>query len=95
MQIKVSPIADYSLVQFQLEEGEVLAPESLKEIVFPDVEYSKGVVLSGRAPIWLFGAATHHFHPSKWVATHDPRLGYVVVQTHCQEYKVGQVIQPQ
>jgi len=56
--------------------------------------YTKGIVISGRGPIWLFGTLIHEFHPAKWVACFDPRLGGgVVVQSHDPEVKVGDVVE--
>lgn len=53
----------------------------------------KGVVLSGRGPVWLYCFLTHFYHPTKFVATYDPRLqGAVVVESHGSQYKVGDVI---
>ena len=53
----------------------------------------KGVVLSGRGPIWLYGFLIHFYHPTKFVATYDPRLkGAVVVETHVSDHQVGDII---
>ena len=51
-----------------------------------------GVVLTGRAPIWLYGWLVHECHFTRWVACYDPRLGAVVVESHTPEVRVGQVI---
>ncbi len=51
-----------------------------------------GVVLTGRAPIWLYGWLVHECHCTRWVACYDPRLGAVVVSSHHPEARVGQVI---
>ena len=46
------------------------------------VDGTKGVVISGRGPVWFFGALLHHLHVTRWSATFDPRLGAVVVASH-------------
>jgi CRISPR-associated protein Csx3 len=52
-----------------------------------------GVILSGRGPVWGFAMLAHLAHPSRWVATHDPRLGgAVVVQAHWPGVSVGDVV---
>lgn len=79
---------------------DVIKPEDLKTIVsniakaVPIEEYGDHVViLSGRMPVWAYGALVHHFHPAKAVATFDPRLqGGVVVATHSPDVKVGDVV---
>ncbi len=57
------------------------------------IDASRGVVMSGRAPIWLYAYLVHELHPTKWVACYDPRLsGGVVVATHSHQASIGQVI---
>jgi CRISPR-associated protein Csx3 len=50
------------------------------------------VVLSGRAPIWLYGWLVHECHFTRWVACYDPRLGAVVVSSHSPDVQVGEII---
>jgi CRISPR-associated protein Csx3 len=52
-----------------------------------------GVILSGRGPLWLYARLIHHYHPARWIAIHDPRLGYIVVQSHCKERLEGEVLE--
>ncbi|MEM2661391.1 MAG: CRISPR-associated ring nuclease Crn3/Csx3 [Nitrososphaeria archaeon] len=63
----------FTMVEFQFENS--ISPKILKEINPPQVNPTKGVVLSGRAPIWLYCYLVHYYHPTKFVATYDPRLG--------------------
>lgn len=56
--------------------------------------YDKLVIVSGRGPIWLYGLLLHELHPCKVVAFNDPRLGYVIVQSHCKEFKETEIIEP-
>ena len=89
-------IADnYVIVSFDM--NEPAAPGDLKVISPPDMVKEnfahKGVILSGRGPVWLYCYLSHFYHPTKFVATHDPRLqGAVVVQSHGSEYRPGDVI---
>lgn len=52
----------------------------------------RGVILSGRGPVWGFAMMIHKGHPTPWLAVNDPRLGAVVVQTHTNGIQVGQII---
>jgi len=82
-----------TIVKFELREA--ITPDVLTSIerLFPKLPAHKGVVISGRGPIWLFCALAHHYHYALWVATHDPRLeGVVVVMSHSPEVRVGQVL---
>jgi CRISPR-associated protein Csx3 len=79
-----------TLIEFVID-GD-LAPAEL-DCDFPSIDATKGVVLSGRGPVWLYGALIHHYHVSRWLGTYDPRLGIVVVSTHHPDSpKVGTVL---
>jgi CRISPR-associated protein Csx3 len=80
----------YTLIKIDLMNN--VTPEDLKLITPLTVDYRKGVVLSGRGPIWLYGYLIHNYHPAAWVAVYDPRIGAVVVQSHTRNIAVGDVI---
>lgn len=69
---------EFTMVDFSIDGG-VCEPADLQTISPPDVDGTKGVVISGRGPVWLYAALAHHYHVSAWVATFDPRLGGAVV----------------
>ena len=74
-----------------------LTPNDLKSVQPPDPisgDFAKKlVILSGRAPIWLYAFLVHYYHPVKAVAVFDPRLdGGVVVQSHSNDYSVGDLV---
>lgn len=60
----------------------------------PTIPRGALVVVDGRAPIWRYGQAFHRLHgsPAGAIAVYDPRLGAVVVASHCPDYKDGQVL---
>jgi len=71
----------------------LIEPEDLVDLDFPPgIDTRGGVVISGRAPMWLYAYIVHELHPTSWVACYDPRLGAVVASTHTREVKIGQVI---
>jgi CRISPR-associated protein Csx3 len=72
----------------------LMQPEDLAGLSLPTgIDTTAGVVLTGRAPIWLYTYLVHELHPTAWVACFDPRLGgAVVVTTHSRQTQVGQVI---
>ncbi|MDD3465735.1 MAG: CRISPR-associated ring nuclease Crn3/Csx3 [Campylobacterales bacterium] len=88
-----SPIDAHSatLITFEVEGG-VTTPEEAFAVELPKVQLDKGVILSGRGPIWFFARLIHHYHPARWIAVHDPRIGYIVVQSHCKERYEGEVL---
>jgi len=76
----------------------VITPEELPQLIEKLIEevgnkyMGKGVIISGRMPVWAHSAIAHEFHPCRWVAHFDPRIGAVVVESHTPQVKVGQVI---
>ena len=91
LKFNVKEEADYSILSFEIDG--VLSPEDLAALIPPKVEGSKGVILSGRGPIWLYCFLTHFYHPTKFIATYDPRLGGAVIEeTHSVEYAIGSVL---
>jgi len=91
---RVSDLPDLNavLVEFEIEGG-ITTPQEAFSVSLPEVPSAKGVVVSGRGPVWLYGRLVHHFHPARWVAVFDPRLnGAVVVASHWPEVKPGEVL---
>lgn len=89
---KVVEKENYTILHFELESS--IAPEILQELKPPKVNGAKGVILSGRGPIWLYCYLTHCYHPTKFIATYDPRLGgAIVVESHDPKHRVGEVIE--
>lgn len=49
----------------------------------PGISHDRGIIFSGRGPVWLYAYLCHLSHPFAWTAVHDPRMGgAVVVQRH-------------
>ena len=91
---KTNHIDSFKIIDMEIASGSTNPEEfaaaielSKKEFVGPFV-----MLLGGRGPVWGYGMMLHEAHASKAVATLDPRLGYVVVQSHDANYKVGQII---
>lgn len=89
LEIKITEKKDFTFVEFALKEN--ITPEDLPQIIqefekkLTSVKRSKGIIISGRGPIWLYATLVHYLHPFLWIATYDPRLdGGVVVATHTQ-----------
>jgi CRISPR-associated protein Csx16 len=60
----------------------------------PEIPRGSLVVIEGRAPIWRYGMAFHQLHgsPAGAIGVYDPRLGAVVVASHCQDWENGQIV---
>lgn len=89
MKFEVKEFENFTIVHFELKN--TIKPEILKNIEIPEVNPRKGVIISGRGPIWLHCFLAHKYHHTPFVAIYDPRLGAVVVQSHA-DIKEGDVI---
>lgn len=71
----------------------IITPSALFGLPLPSgIDPSKGVIISGRAPVWLYAYLIHECHPTLWVACFDPRLGAVVTSTHTTQLAIGSLI---
>ena len=90
--INLSSKDQFELIEFTCPD-EGATPEMLADVKVGEFKHGKGVVISGRGPVWLFGLLFHEAHFAKWVASYDPRLeGAVVFESHDPGVKVGTVI---
>jgi len=87
---KVEEREDFTIVNIELPGP--IEPSILKTITPPKVDTRKGVIISGRAPIWLYLWLAHKLHATRWIATYDPRLGAVIVASHVLGVEDGTVI---
>jgi len=95
VKFKKNEFNDFTIVEFELDGG-VIDVKELPELRAPEINFQKGVILSGRGPVWLFATLSHIYHPALWVGCFDPRLGGgVVVQSHSPAIRVGDVIKPE
>jgi CRISPR-associated protein Csx3 len=92
IEFKVDEKAELTIVHFDLRGA--ITPEELKKLKPPKVKGTKGVVLSGRGPIWLYCYLMYCYHPTRFIATYDPRVGgAVIVESHSQNHKVGEILE--
>jgi len=89
MKFITKELENFTILHFELKNP--IKPEELKSLEIPKVNPRKGVVISGRGPIWLHCFLAHNYHHTKFVAIYDPRIGAVVVQSHCN-LKEGEVL---
>lgn len=73
----------------------IIEPKDLVGLKLPEnIDFSQGIVLEGKAPIWLYAYLVHESHAAGWVGCYDPRhKGAVVVETHTHSVSVGQVLE--
>lgn len=99
IRLRLSPTQEIQGLPYQLltielaTRDRIITPADLNGLDLPPgINTTGGVILSGRAPIWLYGYLVHELHPTAWVACYDPRLGAVVVSTHSHQTRIGQVL---
>lgn len=86
----------FQVIEIELTQPDrLIFPQDLITLQLPEgLDPSLGVVLTGRGPIWLYGALVHECHFTRWVACYDPRFpGAVVVSSHSPEVRMGEVIE--
>jgi len=72
---------DYQIFKININGNGIISPEILKSIHLPSNTNPKmGVIIYGKAPIWLYTFLSHELHFVLWVATFDPRIGAIIVQ---------------
>lgn len=84
----------YQHLQIRLTTADgIITPHDMKGLQIPaDIQFKQGVVIEGKAPLWLYGYLVHQCHPAAWISCYDPRLGAVVVATHTHDIAIGQVL---
>lgn len=72
----------------------LVEPSDLVGLRLPaQLDPSQGVVLEGKAPIWLYAYLVHECHATAWVGCFDPRQqGAIVVETHTRQTQVGAIL---
>lgn len=59
----------------------------------PNLDPQQGVILSGKAPVWLYNYWVDSLHDFPWVACFDPKFsGAVVVSSRVAAWRVGDLI---
>lgn len=92
IEFNVKKFQNFNMLEFIIKSG-IIEPKDIKNISIPEISFNKGIIISGRGPIWLYCFLAHLLHPAKWVAVHDPRLGGgVVVESHTKEASIGDLI---
>lgn len=84
----------FRLVNFEIPGG-VTTPAQFAQAVQEIESQLEGqlpLLINGRGPVWGYGMVFHAAHPSPAIATYDPRLGYVVIQTHDERFHIGQIL---
>ena len=86
----------------EIELDEAIEPKALTELdsaklrswLIDKQPRSEILVISGRAPIWLYAFLVHEVvHLWKVVAVYDPKLnGAVIIASHKPEYFVGDIV---
>jgi CRISPR-associated protein Csx3 len=85
---------DYRIVKFDIPGG-ITTPEEFAtavQAIESQLSGSFTVLINGRGPVWGYGMIFHAAHPTRAIATYDPRLGYVITQSHHEPLTVGQIL---
>lgn len=65
---------DYTFVEFSIP-GDIFDETNLDKIILPAVPSTKGLVISGRGPVYIHAALTRSYcHKVRWTATFSPQM---------------------
>ena len=86
---------DFQILDILMEEGRI-SPGVLRSLHLPgQIDNEKGVVINGRAPIWLYAYLIGLCRSVPWIATFNPMDGAVVTVARSSKGRsVGDVIEP-
>jgi CRISPR-associated protein Csx3 len=84
----------FKLVSFEIPGGITTPAEFAAAVAAIETSLSGNlpVLINGRGPIWGYGMLFHLAHATPAIAAYDPRLGYVVIQSHDPCFQVGQIL---
>ena len=86
---------DYQILMINLKTDSITT-DALKDLKEHDLlsilNTTKGVIINGKAPIWLMAYLIHECHSTSWIATNDPRLGAIIIESHNPNHKVGDIV---
>lgn len=91
MKFLKTELENFQIITIDLE-GESIVPSILESINLPEIDYTKGVVIDGKAPIWLYGYLLQVYHIARWTGVNQPLLGgAIVTKTHDALFRLGTV----
>lgn len=98
--VKVAEKATYTLVEFEIVAAggqipieQVGAATAEAVAGAPEVNNTKGVIVSGRGPTHIFTALAHRYHAALFTANFEPRLNAGVINgSHGSPYNVGDLV---
>ncbi len=72
----------------------LIKPEEMSRLAMPlELDWQKGIILYGRAPIWLYGHLVDRFQDFPWVGCYDIRSKTaIVVKSNVPELEPGDTI---
>ncbi|MBU1299289.1 MAG: hypothetical protein KKE44_26335 [Proteobacteria bacterium] len=90
---KVEDRSDYTFMEFSIPDG-VFDDTVLPEVIVPEVCHDKGVVVSGRGPIYLSVAIIMAYKNTAWVASFYPqnKEAIIVIRNSSDAPQLGEVI---
>ncbi len=84
---------DFQILDIFLTKGWI-QPDVLGRLMLPEgMDFAKGIVINGKAPIWLYARLVVLCQQMPYVATFDPRMGAIVVASRADAgRRVGDII---
>jgi len=93
--VKKLDLGDLQVIYVRIEGDRFVEPSAMRSIEYPEVDWSRPVVIYGQMPMWVFARLSAEYaNKSPWFGIYDPRLtGAVVVARHSKAApQVGSVV---
>jgi CRISPR-associated protein Csx3 len=93
LQASVEERADYRRIEFTLQQAYLDYSEA-DGLTVPQVAFDRGVVLSGKLPLWLWTGLALAYHPAPWLAVQPPQQHdqAIVVRSSNPDHAIGSLV---
>jgi len=93
--VKRLDVDSIQVIYVKIEGDRFIEPSAMRSIEYPDVDWSKPIVVYGQMPMWLFARLSAEYaNKAPWFGIYDLRLGgAVVVARHSKAApQIGSVV---
>ena len=92
LQAQRLPLQGYDRLEIRLA-ASYLDYSEADGLTLSPVSSERGLVLSGKLPLWLWTALARLYRPAQWLGVYQPQLGIVIVRSAAPEMGMGKVIE--
>lgn len=96
LQLEFLPTGEgFQIIDILIGGNGVIDHDDLKTLNLPVLPSGEGLVIHGKAPIFLYAHLALNYHPANWIAIYMPQNSPIVVASRSPKYKVGETLDKQ